>query len=395
MTAGAFPPLEPVGVGSGMVESLTSYARRLSYWLALPVRTVVRAAVPWVPSSNVEFTEAINGTELLGRDIAAGLSALTGVESVASLSLAAHRSDLYLRWDFRGYRAWCPICLSGVQEPAADPLIWSFTASSVCVRHTCALRDRCPNRDCERQHRPWHARAQPGRCPHCGKALGGGSAPRRTDPTSAIVLDVIGWLQAGHRIGRDQVATIVRSQVERDGYAKVAREFGVNESAIRSWVGGRVRLGMGTLVTVAGTKGWTMERLASEASRLRTPLIGATRVTPRAAFLQEKVEAELAKPAITRRSPAILAAELGLGQQALLGQCPRLQILIDEGKARRRQARADRQAAVIVEALEAAGQLATAGEPIRMSRISQICGWKPSEPQPETRAAIRLALRIA
>lgn len=392
---GTFPPLKPVGLGSAMVESLTSYARRLSYWLALPVRTVVRAAVPRIPSSDFEFTEAINGTELLGGEIAAGLAALTGLESVAGLSLFAQRRDLHLRWDMRTYRAWCPLCLHGARDTLADPLVWAFTVSTVCTRHGCALQDRCPSRGCGLPHRPWHANAQADLCPHCGKPLGHDDARQVASGMSAIVQDVVGWLQAGHRIGRDQVAAVVRSQVESESIASVARAFGVSEDSVRNWVSGQVRVRMATLVKIAANRGWSMERLTTEAQQLRSHRVGIDPVTPRTAFLRDRVEAELAKPSISRRPHTLVAAELGLGQQALLGHAPRFQILIDQTWAQRRQARADRKAAVVAEAVDAAQRLAGLGEPIRMWRIGQICGWKGSAPEPETRAAIRRALRVA
>jgi hypothetical protein len=196
MTMLTFPPrselypLEPIGVGSGLVQSLTDYVAQLAEEHSVGVGDLVGRVLSTVPNPHREIitskarsvrenghgyrvcTNAINGgTERVAAWVYA-LEVTTTITNLRCLSLlpfgSALTDDL-----FNTFRSWCPECLEEWRlknQRVFEPLIWAFRAYSICPQHNRRLSHTCK---CGRTLNPLGTFCRSCHCDHCGVWLGG------------------------------------------------------------------------------------------------------------------------------------------------------------------------------------------------------------------------------
>ena len=183
-------PLEPIGVGTLYVESLSGYVARLAQHHFMTTEHLILAEI--VPlmiqkGYNAE-TGNINRLFRIRASLAAenenrGDIATTLIQALEILTLRTDISQLtLLRWAsailessvLRPHQAWCPVCY---EEWYADnrivynPLFWSIDTTEFCLHHKHqALIDRCPY--CYKQFPSLTRRSNPGYCSLCQKWLG-------------------------------------------------------------------------------------------------------------------------------------------------------------------------------------------------------------------------------
>ena len=185
--------LEPIGIGTPEVESLSSYLNRLAQAHCVTVNALIahelvphvgtkapasaRRAAP--PSRGVprglgqQLAQRIDG---LGRTAATwvnGLEVLTGRRDLRFLTLLAWRDVLPNRHVFSPVLRWCPACFDArvtTEHTLYDPLLWKLNPITTCVRHQRRLRSRC--RACQQQPVAFSGRSRPGYCSRCGSWLG-------------------------------------------------------------------------------------------------------------------------------------------------------------------------------------------------------------------------------
>jgi hypothetical protein len=192
-----FPPhsrlyhLEPIGMGSPMVESLTSYVTRLAD--AHSVHPRVLATDEILPRLNVPYlyrdgspmhdyltswwrgSAALNGTNESTSSFVQVLEQLTARQDLRFLTLLFWVEVLPTKGLLRRMRAWCPMCYREWHESdlvAYDPLLWTLEVITVCPLHRQQLQQRCPYPDCHRALPHLAPRAQPGHCSWCHRWLG-------------------------------------------------------------------------------------------------------------------------------------------------------------------------------------------------------------------------------
>ena len=183
--------LEPIGIGTPLVESLTSYLCRLAVAHCWKVSTLIGhelrplLAMPYL----FVFPEDSAGIFSSGRSQAT-LQRMNGispaaVKFVTALETLTKRQDLrfltLLNWKhvftpfclLRKVKAWCPDCY---QEGRAsgqtiyDPLLWVIDAVEICSRHQQYLVSHCPQ--CNNQVSLLRTQSRPGYCHLCEKWLG-------------------------------------------------------------------------------------------------------------------------------------------------------------------------------------------------------------------------------
>jgi hypothetical protein len=178
--------LEPVGVGTAYVESLTGYIARLaeSHCL-LPGVLICKEIAPSVKKVFVKKRDsrglralfdratALNGIGSIACDFAQALETLTLRKDLRFLTLLSWAEILSLRGLFRTHKAWCPACydewyLSG--QVVYEPLLWILDAITVCPHHHQILLNHCPH--CHQQQPLLTWRSRPGYCSNCGDWLG-------------------------------------------------------------------------------------------------------------------------------------------------------------------------------------------------------------------------------
>lgn len=190
--------LQPKGLGTGQVQSLTSYIVDLANEHSVrPAPLITRVLLPKAKLSQVwnsgrrASAFLINGYRNVAHEFFGAVQ-----EATAD---SAHRSMTCLPWanalDGRGKnllhatRLWCSACYREQLERGEycwDPLLWSLRPVDVCPRHRRPLSSSC-NRCGRRQ---LHITLLPviNRCDYCGASLETQRVPReRSGPETAKV----------------------------------------------------------------------------------------------------------------------------------------------------------------------------------------------------------------
>lgn len=183
-------PVEPVGVGTALVESLTSYVARLAAAHAVRVSDLVGyglapCAAEEAPIVSVRArdyragsgfqrgTHAINGLAEDARRWISATETATCRTGLKYLTLTPLQSVFTKQGVFRANQAWCPTCFEHWRQNQRTihlPLLWHLRAVKVCETHRNALREVCPH--CCVSFGPLYANAKPGFCSRCQKWLG-------------------------------------------------------------------------------------------------------------------------------------------------------------------------------------------------------------------------------
>lgn len=264
-------PLEPIGIGTPLVESLTSYISRLAGIHAVTVsdlagHVLANCAPPDAPIVSVSArhyrmgsgfqsgAHSINGaTEDAGRWIAA-VETATGRSGLRFLTLTPLKQVFCRQSLFRKAQAWCPVCFEDCGRsglPLYLPLSWALRMVGICAKHMRPFEDTCPH--CGRHFGPLDACNKPGYCSRCRCWLGQsaslqqefGQEQCRSDQvwTAACVGDVLASMP---ELEEDHLGDILRENIAALGN-KVAdgnhRAFsvltGVRADNAWGWLAGR------------------------------------------------------------------------------------------------------------------------------------------------------------
>jgi transcriptional regulator with XRE-family HTH domain len=256
--------LEPVGVGTPWVESLTSYIARLaSAHAVFPGVFMNKLLEPLVPGRHSHLLHISQGTKtnLLN---ATGLRATFAVEFLESLTM---RSDLrhltLLVWSeilcLRGLvrltKAWCPECYEHWREQGEiifDPLLWAIQEVTMCVIHQIPLCQQCPNPECARPLPALCWRSRSGYCAYCQEWLGRPSTTTVTSDQALVerqrwVIRNVGALLSlsptvtaspSRKRIQNALPTIVQ-QVTQGNISAFARTLNMPQGLVSHWVNGR------------------------------------------------------------------------------------------------------------------------------------------------------------
>lgn len=183
--------LEPIGLGTGWVESLSGYVSRLAeahvvstgilfgHEIALLVdkpylkkeRFKSLAFVLW--HLGRDFTTALNGVGTNVPEWIKALESATLRRDLSGLTMSAWRRVLTNASLLRPKRAWCPACYEEQRaggQVVYDPLMWFLQPVNICLVHRRRLRTVCGF--CNRQFNILSNKSRPGFCSICGGWLG-------------------------------------------------------------------------------------------------------------------------------------------------------------------------------------------------------------------------------
>ena len=263
--------LEPTGVGTGMVESLTGYVARLAEAHSVSVGNLVGRLLSDLanPKGGI-VTPAARVVRIGGHGFRACSYAINGVTDhvakwVDALEAATTRRDLryltllpfrYALPDhlFRRRRAWCALCFEqwrANEQIVYEPLLWAVEVSSHCIVHARPLEGNC--RHCARTLSPLGVFSRPGYCELCDGWLGASDADdKQALPGSAITEDGV-WssTQVGDLLAmlpRIDAATaresfrrslnIYLDHVAGANVAALAQQIRCPHSILQNWLGG-------------------------------------------------------------------------------------------------------------------------------------------------------------
>ncbi|MBD2536435.1 TniQ family protein [Nostoc flagelliforme FACHB-838] len=174
--------IEPVGIGTLLIESLTSYLARLAEAHCLfPGVLMERELAPILNktygSTNLHkisnFTGALNGTGVMATDLSKTIQTLTLRNDLQFLTLLTWSELLTSRNLLRSIRFWCPACYEEwytTSQVIYEPLLWSLDVVKVCPHHKQKLSQKCFH--CCQTNYTLAWRSRPGYCSKCGEWLG-------------------------------------------------------------------------------------------------------------------------------------------------------------------------------------------------------------------------------
>ena len=182
--------LEPIGVGTAFVESLSGYVARLAEVHSLRVgdlvgRLLSRVRNPHgaiITPSAIAFrvgghgfracSNAVNGTSDRVMRWVHALESATSRRDLQWLTLLPFRNVLPGHL-FRRRRAWCAVCFDrwrATGQTVYEPLLWAIAAASYCAIHARPLDDTCHH--CAGTLSPLGVFSRPGYCQRCNAWLG-------------------------------------------------------------------------------------------------------------------------------------------------------------------------------------------------------------------------------
>jgi transcriptional regulator with XRE-family HTH domain len=185
--------IEPIGIGTPLVESLTGYISRLAEAHQLSVsllfghelaphtdkeylrRAASRLRYPCriFASAFRPLARAMNGLGTGASEWISILQKLTLRDDLKYLTMMPFKDILPHAQLLRTIRAWCSACYRDWSVEGRiihEPLLWALKAVTMCPRHHQPLSTTCQH--CRKQLHPLASRSRPGYCSTCQRWLG-------------------------------------------------------------------------------------------------------------------------------------------------------------------------------------------------------------------------------
>jgi TniQ len=264
--------LEPIGIETPYVESLTSYIARLAQvHHVTPKYLIMREVMPF-PAQTVSpisyysrmgdffFEDALllNGSGPVAKHWIERLQFLTSCETLRFLTMSTWSEVIATKRMLRRRKAWCPVCYEEWRQTnhiIYEPLLWTLASVTICLRHQQMLVTSCPR--CQKSLSLLAQVTRPGYCSHCGLWLGNAllshtvgtiSSDREELKDQYWVAEVVGELLAGAPLlseppRKEQIAIMTNFYLEHHTQGNVsalARLVKLNKQSLRAYLQGTV-----------------------------------------------------------------------------------------------------------------------------------------------------------
>jgi TniQ len=241
-------PLAPAGLGTPLVEALSSYVMRLAAAHHTSVSALIRwsapnlAPSPFARTGNIGDLAAAGGfANGMGRHAAAWVAAFeaaTGRADLAQLTRLAWSEVVSPIGLMRKAMAHCMTCLAemAVAGLVYEPLLWVLDGVVACPTHGERLAILCPH--CGRTQPPLHLWARPGICRRCRRWLVGPSSPLSATQVELARTRTIAHLVAAPMAaaGPLRLRAAIEAAIAASATAKdFAIKADVPESSLSNW----------------------------------------------------------------------------------------------------------------------------------------------------------------
>lgn len=187
--------LAPIGIGTPLVESLTSYIIRWAAAHDLQPGELRRSLVDFPMMADTPLDHIgqaklwLNSMEKRAAQWVRHLAVLTGYENLSWLTWLPWRNFLIWQGLVQPLAVWCPLCYQerrANDQPIYTPLIWGTQAVEVCPVHNVLLVSHCPH--CGKRFPALDGASRLGHCLCCQGWLGTMSptAPITTGPEGKL-----------------------------------------------------------------------------------------------------------------------------------------------------------------------------------------------------------------
>ncbi|MEH7387805.1 TniQ family protein [Bacillus sp. JJ1521] len=253
--------IKPIGMGTPLVESLTSYITRLAE--AHCVLTGDLISKIYAPLLNKEYllrisnrggngffdsAIGINGLGKLAYEFTELTNSFTGRTDISCTTLQNWSSILPNRGLFKKTKSWCPDCFEELrvnEEVIYEPLIWNIQMVNYCIKHRTKLVNLCEN--CKRTVPVISRKSIPGFCSRCGNWLGTNSSKNEgiKEDVNEFFTDIsyIGELLSKNELDlsntnlTESINFYVNNFFEKS-LSKTAQYFNIPKTTFRMWVSG-------------------------------------------------------------------------------------------------------------------------------------------------------------
>ncbi|WNF22480.1 TniQ family protein [Mesobacillus jeotgali] len=175
--------IEPIGLGTSYVESLSSYISRLAIYHNVPITILLNETIgPRLESTYLtdKFAKRlapnryylINGISSINREFINVLEKLTGRNDIEHLTFK-NWEGIFSKNIVVKHKRWCPVCLEEWRKeskPVYEPLIWLVSDIEKCEIHYSRLKEHCHN--CGKKLAFIHRHSLVGHCQYCYQWLG-------------------------------------------------------------------------------------------------------------------------------------------------------------------------------------------------------------------------------
>lgn len=274
--------LEPIGLGTGYQESLSSYFLRLASAHSLSPQALLKLLKTHRPDdfprpglwskSHINALTSINGRGSVAHRMAKILEDLTNVGYLTTMTLIPMADCISDQGLLADKKRWCPQCISECLSTgnAYGLLLWQLKLVTACPVHEIPLTLAC---GCKETTTLPGTRGKhlPHVCHKCGAILGHNKRQGRTHVEEKELIlarqirDLLGSevFRSDHKvIGSSGVSIFLRevARVYLDGNtALLARHLAVGKSTLHGWVHGLVLPSLWNVIGMAETFGCTIQ----------------------------------------------------------------------------------------------------------------------------------------
>nr|WP_290221393.1 TniQ family protein [Trichocoleus desertorum] len=289
----ALPPrshlyyLEPIGLGTPYVESLTGYVARLSKTHYVETGMLILTQIaPFMKEGYVfngraggidkvygRYTRAFNGASNWTNALVTALESLTLRRDLRFLSMLPWAEVIPLRYLLRSNRAWCPVCYEDwakTEQEIYEPLLWVFDSIKICSYHSLPLCTKCPH--CHKENRQLDWYSSPGYCSKCKEWLGVSQNSYQTNMGELVESNLSWQLWAFENIGnliatapslvnppsKETISTAIAAYVKATSKGTVsqfANRVGIGGQQIHRHIEGKTLPSLKTLLQLCGHLG--------------------------------------------------------------------------------------------------------------------------------------------
>ncbi|MCT8140270.1 TniQ family protein [Anaerobacillus sp. CMMVII] len=277
--------VEPIGIGTANVESLTGYISRISNLHCFKTGDLISKVITPIVHKNYlssiaerggdgfyKSAAAINGTCNLAQDFVNVLERLTTRDDLRAITLLNISHLVPTRGLLRKTKAWCPRCYhqdTTNNEVVYERLLWNFQAVSVCVYHDQKLSFHCPC--CDNTIPVITRNSRAGFCSNCETWLGGDqvkaieeelsiAAKRPVILISEILSTQFFWFDV-EKNRCNSISSSLSYYIKKyfnDDKSKAAKYIGVPKSTFTGWYKGESLPQIKSLVLICMKLGVTI-----------------------------------------------------------------------------------------------------------------------------------------
>lgn len=249
--------LEPIGIGTPYVESISSYISRLAIAHNVSVSYLLKdVLIPYLKKGHIIKELSFGVTK--GTYLYINENSTVTMEYVNALELLTGRRDIInltmLNWkgifqhSIRSpHRKWCPSCLEQWKSESKciyEPLIWYLSDIEKCELHEISLEEKCPK--CDKNLPFLHSYIEVGYCQYCNSWLGNHDNISKkviSDEEKFTVLNYKQLIENSAKLNsfpsNSFIPKLLCSLIDKLGFKSVhsfSTFLGYNQTTIKEWI---------------------------------------------------------------------------------------------------------------------------------------------------------------